>query len=106
MGRRFKSYRAHQICAKTLISMYRKKLQDSLERLRDEINHLASDDSESRSRLNQLISELEIKLDNPEDENEGLIDNLRESIQHFEAEHPRATAIMNDIMVTLSNMGI
>ena len=86
--------------------MPRNKLQNSLERLRDEINHLATDDAESRSRLNRIISELEIKLDNPEDDDEDLIDNLKESIQHFETEHPRATAILNDIMVTLSNIGI
>lgn len=83
-----------------------RKLLDDLERLRDEINHLAADDVESRDRLNHLISELEMKLDNQEGDDEGLMDNLRESIQHFETEHPRATAILNDIMVTLSNMGI
>jgi hypothetical protein len=86
--------------------MPQNKLHKSLERLRDEVNHLAADDIESRERLNNLITDLEVKLARPEDEDEGLMDNLKESIQHFEAEHPRATAILNDIMVTLSNMGI
>ncbi|NIT59402.1 MAG: DUF4404 family protein, partial [Aliifodinibius sp.] len=33
-------------------------------------------------------------------------DELKEAINRFETEHPRTTAILNDIMVTLSNMGI
>jgi len=86
--------------------MTTRKLHNDLDRLRDEINHLAADDVESRNKLNQLISELEAKLEKPDEENDGLMVNLKDAIKHFEAEHPRATAILNDIMVTLSNMGI
>jgi len=74
--------------------------------LRKEINRLAVDDVESRKRLDQLITDLEAKLEKPDEENDGLMVNLKDAIKHFEAEHPRATAILNDIMVTLSNMGI
>ena len=31
---------------------------------------------------------------------------LRDAIERFEVEHPRATGVVNDIMVVLSNMGI
>ena len=87
--------------------MTSRKLNSDLERLRDEINHLAADDVDSRKRLNRLISEIEAKLENPEaSDDEGLTNNLKEAIAHFETEHPRATAILNDIMVALSNMGI
>ena len=85
--------------------MTKKKLKNQIEDLRAELNKVADSDPESRDRLNQLINELEDKLENPED-HPSLIDSIKESINHFEAEHPRATAIMNDIMVTLSNMGI
>lgn len=74
--------------------------------MRKEINRLAVDDVESRKRLDQLITDLEAKLEKPDEENDGLMVNLKDAIKHFEAEHPRATAILNDIMVTLSNMGI
>lgn len=86
--------------------MKNQKLHEDLKRLRDEINHLAADEVESREKLNQLIGELEAKLENPDEDDEGLMDNVKDAIKHFEAEHPRATAILNDIMVTLSNMGI
>lgn len=86
--------------------MTNNKLQNDLERLRDEINHVAIDDIESRKKLNQIISDLEAKLEKPDENDDGLVKDVKEAIQHFETEHPRATAILNDIMVTLSNMGI
>ena len=84
-----------------------RKLRNDLEKLRAEINHLAADDVASRKRLDHLISDLETKLENLDTaEDDGLMNNLKDAIAHFETEHPRATAILNDIMVTLSNMGI
>ena len=87
--------------------MTKNKLQIDLERLREEINQVAIDDIESRKKLNQIISDLETRLETrDEDNDDGLVKDIKEAIQHFETEHPRATAILNDIMVTLSNMGI
>lgn len=87
--------------------MSQEKLEKELEKLRSEVDNLASDDTTSRDKLNRLITELETVLQSSkEEEHHGLVDNVREAINHFEAEHPRATAILNDIMVTLSNMGI
>ncbi|MBM2830660.1 MAG: hypothetical protein HW411_1450 [Gammaproteobacteria bacterium] len=85
-----------------------KKLQKDLEKLRAEIDNVAADDHETREKLNRLISGLETKLENPDDENHHhtLLRNIKATIGYFETEHPRATAILNDIMVTLSNMGI
>ena len=87
--------------------MTSRKLHIDLERLRKEIKHLAKDDVASRKRLDNLINELEAKLENPDAaDDEGLMNNVKDAIAHFEAQHPRATAILNDIMVALSNMGI
>ena len=88
--------------------MTKQKLHNDLEKLRNEINNIAAEDTESRDKLNQLISELEAQLDNPDGavQDQGVLTNVREAIEHFETDHPRATAILNDIMVTLSNMGI
>jgi DNA repair exonuclease SbcCD ATPase subunit len=84
------------------------KLKDELEKLRAEVKELATDNIEAIAKLETLISELEIKLEEPSDEDHhnNLIANLKETITQFETEHPRATAILNDIMVSLSNMGI
>lgn len=88
--------------------MSKQKLHNELEKLRNEINHIAAEDTESRDKLNRLISELEVQLDSPDGEvqDQGVLTSVKEAIAHFETDHPRATAILNDIMVTLSNMGI
>lgn len=82
------------------------QLQADLERLRTEVNTLSEDNPATREKLNLLISDIEKRLDTSSEDDDGLLDNLKESIHQFETEHPRATAILNDIMVTLSNMGI
>ena len=83
-------------------------LQDKLQQLRAEIDMVAVDDSEARDRMNALLGEVEKTLDSEsaEEVDDNLVQNLREAVSRFEADHPRATAILNDIMVTLSNMGI
>ena len=88
--------------------MSKQKLHDDLEKLRNEINSLSEKDIESREKLDQLINVLEDKLENTDEDvqDQGVLNSLRDAIEHFETDHPRATAILNDIMVTLSNMGI
>ncbi len=87
--------------------MGKAKLTDDLERLRTEVNQVSESNPEARQALNALISDIEKKLADPSsDQDEGLVEKIREEIANFEAEHPRTTAILNDIMVTLSNMGI
>jgi len=84
------------------------KLKEELEKLRSEVKNLATENIEASSKLEALISELEKKLEEPAgtDHYPGLGEDLKDAISQFETEHPRATAILNDIMVTLSNMGI
>lgn len=82
-------------------------LRADLERLRIEVNQAAGRDPDTQRKLNELINDIERRINDPSDEDdEGLIENIRAEIANFEAEHPRTTAILNDIMVTLSNMGI
>lgn len=87
--------------------MPEQQLQDNLEKLRAEIEQVADSDTEAKARLNALINEIEASID-PEQEtgDHKLVQNIKEAVAHFETEHPRTTAILNDIMVTLSNMGI
>ena len=83
------------------------QLRQELEKLRTEAAN-ADNDHESVVRLQTLITEIEKKLAHPEDtdQHDTLVSEIKESINHFETEHPRATGILNDIMVVLSNMGI
>lgn len=84
------------------------KLQDELERLRKEVNDAASENDNLTEKLNLLISDIEKKIEEPadEDHHKNLMQSIKETIGQFESEHPRATALLNEIMVTLSNMGI
>ena len=89
--------------------MTEKKLNESLDKLRDEIRNISADDPEAREKLDRLIINIESGLNQQEDAEvpeHGLVDHVKEAINDFETSHPRATAILNDIMVTLSNMGI
>lgn len=82
-------------------------LKTDLEKLRIEVNQVAGRNPDTQRKLNELINELEKRINDPSNEdNDSLIENIRAEIANFEAEHPRTTAILNDIMVTLSNMGI
>ena len=83
------------------------KLRADLERLRAELSAFAPDHSGTRDRLNAIIGDIEHHVQEPDDASaHGLLDDIRNFVGRFETEHPRATAILNDIMVTLSNMGI
>ena len=84
------------------------KLQEELEKLREEANNIAVGNDEAREKLNLLISDIEKKLEAPADEidRKDLLQGIKDAIGQFESEHPRATAILNDIMITLGNMGI
>ena len=84
------------------------KLRDDIEKLRNEIENLSADEDVSKEKLEMLLQDIEAGLEDEEQKNNQseLLAGLKESVNHCETEHPRATAIINDIMVTLSNMGI
>jgi len=88
--------------------MPEKILRDDIEKLRNEIANLNADEDASKEKLESLLQDIESALETEEqNKNQSeLLAGLKESVNHFETEHPRATAIINDIMVTLSNMGI
>ncbi len=81
------------------------KLHEKITSLKKELEKLPVSDNAAREHINKLITEIENINESTEDKN-FVIDKIKSSIDNFEAEHPRATAILNDIMVTLSNMGI
>ncbi len=87
--------------------MSKSDLQEPLERLRAEIKKLGEDDDAIKQRMQRLVADLERKLESEDSEHEPhLIEGLRQNIENFEVEHPRLTAVLNRVMVSLSNMGI
>lgn len=81
------------------------ELNKKISALRDELANTDFNSDGEQQHLQELLAELE-NLENIEQEDNSLAENIKDSIARFETEHPRATAILNDIMVTLSNMGI
>lgn len=84
------------------------ELRRQVVKLRVEIDRLDPRDDAGSARLHRLLSDIERQLSRPEDSEHHatLIADVRAAIQHFEVEHPRTTAILNQIMMALSNMGI
>ncbi|MCA1851804.1 MAG: DUF4404 family protein [Beggiatoa sp.] len=91
--------------------MSEQQLREQLERLRALVSEIGAERPDSAKHLNRLVSDIEDRLIEHRSADRGAAppdptDAVREAIRHFEVEHPRATAVLNDIMVTLSNMGI
>ncbi|MGH8551701.1 MAG: DUF4404 family protein [Methylococcales bacterium] len=84
------------------------QLEETLASLRTELSKLSDLDPESKDKLESLIRNLEIKLESPNDRahHHSVTKGLADSLTHFEVSHPTLTGILNDVMMTLSNMGI
>ena len=83
-----------------------RRLEESLSRLRTEIDALGIGDDEARRRLRHLIEEIERTLESPGAGDRGVVAQLKTSILRFEASHPRVAALMNEVVEQLGNMGI
>lgn len=81
-------------------------LNDKISALKKELEQIPFEDEDAREHINSIIQEIESAGEKSENNNNFIIDKIKSSIDKFETEHPRATAILNDIMVTLSNIGI
>lgn len=83
--------------------MSSEQLEHLLTRLREELATLESTSAQAQPRLRELIDDIERQI---AAHSEGVTGDLKRRVEAFEVEHPRVTAILNDVMVTLSNMGI
>jgi hypothetical protein len=87
--------------------MSHSKLKQSLQRLQTEISELKSISSAERKELESILRNIRQTLDSDENvDSSNLQESLNSAIARLEAAHPRLTAVLNDIMVTLGNMGI
>lgn len=87
--------------------MSHSELKQSLERLQAEIEDLRSISGTEKKELEAIIRNISQALeDDREAGGTDLQEKLNSAIVRLEASHPRLTAVLNDIMVTLSNMGI
>ena len=88
-------------------------LQESLLRLRAEIDALGVGDEEARARLRRVVEDIERTLETQgggasglAGGGSGLVTQLKTSVLRFEASHPRIAGLMNEVVEQLGNMGI
>jgi hypothetical protein len=95
--------------------MSHKKLREDLENLRIQIGAL-DEYPEAKSRMSELLTDFEEHLESAEGasrsrdttdaDTSSLKRRLDDSMDRFKVEHPILTGILNNIMNTLSSMGI
>jgi signal transduction histidine kinase len=90
------------------IAMTEQRINDALAELRKEIERLEIGNQAAKERLANLVENIEQRIESSgtSEEDHDLVEEMKDAITHFEVEHPRITGIINDIMMTLSNVGI
>jgi hypothetical protein len=84
-----------------------KRLAEDLNSLREQVAGLDTADEESRGKLNALIADIELRIESGEvGDEDNLVSQVEQSIARFETSHPTLTAVLNNIMVSLGNMGV
>lgn len=86
--------------------MNEQPLRAALDQLRTELARVG--DPAARARLQALCADVEHQLARGGDAAQGshLKDSIKASIDQFEVEHPRLTLALNQIIASLSSMGI
>lgn len=83
-------------------------VHELLRELKDQLDGVAAQSPEKRTRLENLISNIEGRLNSHinEDYHQELVDEISEEVVEFEADHPTAAAIIRSIINTLSSLGL
>lgn len=87
--------------------MDKQQLQEQLDQLSQAIENLHAAD-EDKQQLVSFIQDIEQQLDTPllADQSQSLADQLDTMVSTFEADHPTVATILNNIIVTLTSMGV
>lgn len=86
------------------------ELNESLRKLRAELESIEPEDDLARDNLKRLDGEihriLQTSGDGPPDHGHGLRESLENSMVYYQASHPTLTALMGRVLKALSDMGI
>lgn len=86
------------------------KLREQLEQLQAEIKQAHSVDDEGKALLQDLEADIHDLLARSQEESvqvqPSTIQGLQDSLAHFEVSHPSLTALISNLLETLSNAGI
>ena len=87
--------------------MEKQQLQDQLNQLSNAVESLQASDKE-KNTLTVLIQDIEQQLAQPLLVNEphDLVEQVDTMVSSFERDHPTIAGILNNIMLTLTSMGV
>ncbi len=96
---------------KEMLLMADQNLRELLEQLHKELERTDTIDEEGNEMLRHLDVDIRnlLKRSRAEgeiDPDEPLLERLQDTIDHFEADHPRLTEVLSEMMTILSNAGI
>lgn len=86
--------------------MDEKDIYEHLEALKSELGTSDGLSELAREKMLGLIDRVEEQLPSAEDPEDNLAEQFEAILTEFEVTHPRLTGIVNNIMVTLGNMGV
>lgn len=87
--------------------MAEKEINEALFTLRQEVEQLEEAHPELKDKLETLLNALEDRLEASEDQQPlHLVEDFKTALSEFELDHPTATGVLNELMVTLGNLGI
>jgi hypothetical protein len=81
-------------------------LKQLVTQLREELQRARAGEPQALSHMTPLLEDLDAALASPDAPSASLSERVDAHIREFEVEHPRLTAILNDVMVSLGNLGI
>ncbi len=87
--------------------MNRQQLIEHLDQLTSAIQDMQATDND-KEKLSQLIFDIEQQLSDPTlgRDNASLTEQVDGLVSNFETDHPAVAGILNNIMLTLSSMGV
>jgi hypothetical protein len=87
--------------------MEEKDLTKLLQQLRAQLANIKAVDEQGRELLRSLNADIRRLLDASEDDaDDSLLERLQESVDYFEATHPRLTTALSQLLNALNNAGI
>jgi hypothetical protein len=83
-------------------------LKIALNKLTEELQKIDSSDTESKELLKQLLISIELKLNEPQNQenNNQLLSKLKSETIHFEVKHPLISSTLEDIVAILTKLGL
>jgi hypothetical protein len=82
-------------------------LTSLLKKLRTELANIKVVDEQGRELLRALNADIRRLLESSEDDSDdSLLERLQDSIDYFEATHPRLTSALSQLLNSLNNAGI